>query len=130
MNRKVTKLFLKEKSKMGKIKDYVKKHKDAVPYVIGATAGLFVLVTAATINAKSRAKNDDFKMLDCPSLDEGSFNYYTEYQGKGKSHGYHCGGITDVPVSDLGDIGDKLKQCDGIDENSKISFVFTDYTEK
>lgn len=107
---------------MGKIKDYVKKHKDAVPYVIGAGAGL--LLVALGMRAASKA-NSSCKNLDHPQLDEGDFNWYRRDR-----KGYHMGGMTEVPVSDLGKVGDAMKQCDGIDENSKISFMFTDYTEK
>lgn len=117
---------------MGKVKEFVKKHKDAVPYVIGATAGLF-LFGACYAKAKSDNKPADsecsYEFLDHPSLDEGTFSYYSEQHG-GNGDGCHVGHMKEVPVSDLGKVGDTLKQCDGIDENSKISFLFTDYTDK
>ena len=109
---------------MGKVKDYVKKHKDVVPYVIGAGAGL--LIIALGMKAKSKATNTHYEELDHPSMDEGTFSYYMECHSKDELNGTHLGHMKDVPVSNLGKVGDTLKQCDGIDENSKISFMFVD----
>lgn len=115
---------------MGKVKEFVKKHKDVIPYVIGAGAGLLIL--ALGVKAKSKAKPNavnshaEFKYMDHPSIDDGTFIGYGECHDEGDANGYHLGAMDNVPVSDLGKIGDKLKQCDGIDENSRISFTFMD----
>ena len=108
---------------MGKVKEFVKKHKDVVPYVIGAGIGL-ALLGVAGVKAKNRSTLED---LDHPELEEGKFNWYKKETSKIGTG--HVGHIADVPVSDLGKVGDAMKQCDGIDENSKITFLFTDYQE-
>ena len=114
---------------MGKVKEFVKKHRDAVPYVIGAGIGL-TLLSVAGVKAKSNANNVyKVKELDHPELDEGWFNWYNVVT-EGDKKGVHGGEVLDVPLSDLGKVGDKLKECEGLNENSKISFLFTDEPAK
>lgn len=109
---------------MSKVKEFVKKHKDVVPYVIGAGIG-GILLLALGAKAKSNSKPDTEVKSKSGRYPWGmDHDPYSQECGGCNYDGY-WGRIEEVPVSDLGKVGDTLKLCDGIDENSKISLLFT-----
>lgn len=100
-----------------KVKEFCKKHKKAL--ILGGLIGGGVIGYSAF---RRRGEGYDYTYLDTPTLDKGNLNYVARWK-RGTHAGDLAMGMTSVPVTELGKVGEKLQEIDGIENDSCVALL-------
>ena len=103
-----------------KIKEFGKKVKENAG-TIAAVVGVIGLGAVAYAIGNKKTPTCDY--LDKPELSEGEFTNLDRLTS-GKYEGQVEGRVINVPLGRFNELGDKMLEIDGLDENTEISMLF------